>query len=73
MRPTFGFGLPTAFPGSGLPLNATPTTLLNHDVAPDGRFVTIVTEGQFGGNRVGGNIVVVQNWFEELRRLVPVN
>ena len=73
MRPTFGFGHPTALPGRGLPINALPTTLLNHDVAPDGRFVTIVTEGLFGGSSLGGNIVVVQNWFEELRRLVPTN
>ena len=73
MRPTFGFGLPTALPGGGLPINALPTTRLNHDVAPDGRFVTIVTEDQLGGNNDAGNIVVVQNWFEELRRLVPTN
>ena len=72
MRPTFGFGLPTALPGRSLPLNATPTSLLNDDVAPDGRFVTIVPEG-LGGNSVGSNIIVVQNWFEELRRLVPTN
>ncbi len=58
-------------PGRGLPINALPTTLLNHDVAPDDRFVTIVTE--FSGNSVGGNIIVVQNWSEDLRRLVPTN
>ncbi len=71
MRPTFGFGRPTTLPGRGLPL-PLPTTLLNHDVAPDGRFVTIVPEGDFGGSSVG-NFVVVQSWFEELRRLVPTN
>jgi serine/threonine-protein kinase len=43
-----------------------------YDVAPDGRFV-IIRSGQAeiaGG--AGPEIVVVQNWFEELKRLVPV-
>ena len=71
-QPTLGFGRPRALPGAGLPINVTPSTLLNHDVAPDGRFVTVVTEADDGA-AAGDRIVLVQNWFEELKRLVPVN
>jgi hypothetical protein len=43
-----------------------------YDVAPDGRFLIIIRGGQ---NEAGGgtasNLIVVQNWFEELKRLVP--
>ena len=73
MRPTFGFGRPTALPGGGLPNNATVTTARNHDVAPDGRFVTILPVGVGDDGASRDQIVIVQNWFEELKRLVPVD
>ena len=44
-----------------------------YDVAPDGRFF-IIRSGQ--AEAAGGtptNIIFVQNWFEELKRLVPTN
>ena len=43
-----------------------------YDVAPDGRFIirSVETEGDGG---TASNIILVQNWFEELKRLVPVN
>jgi serine/threonine-protein kinase len=44
-----------------------------YDIAPDGRFL-IIRSGQAdvdGGP--ASNLIVVQNWFEELKRLVPVN
>jgi serine/threonine-protein kinase len=42
-----------------------------YDVAPDGRFVIIRSaEGQAGPG-TEPQLVVVQNWFEELKRLVP--
>jgi serine/threonine-protein kinase len=44
-----------------------------YDIAPDGRFL-IIRSGQSeteGGT--ASNLIVVQNWFEELKRLVPVN
>jgi hypothetical protein len=44
----------------------------SYDIAPDGRFL-IIRSGQ--AEAAGGTapqIVVVQNWFEELKRLVPV-
>jgi hypothetical protein len=41
---------------------------IRYDVAPDGRFLLLKDESR-GGPR--DRIVVVQHWFEELRRLVP--
>ena len=44
-----------------------------YDIAPDGRFV-ILRPAQEGSSRGRStNLIVVQNWFEELKRLVPVN
>jgi hypothetical protein len=71
-EPSFGFGRPTALPGDGLPVNVSPGSLLNHDVAPDGRFVTVAGTGTADGAAANRNgIVIVQNWTEELKRLVP--
>jgi serine/threonine-protein kinase len=68
--PTVTFGRPEPLPGDGLPLNVQPNTLLNHDVGKDGRFVTVLSGT---GVITRNEIVVVQNWFEELNRLVPVH
>jgi eukaryotic-like serine/threonine-protein kinase len=71
-EPTFAVGRPQPLPGDGLPLNVQPSTLLNHDVGPDGRFVTILAAGAAANAAaVADKIVIVQNWFEELKRLVP--
>jgi Tol biopolymer transport system component len=70
--PSVEFGRPQALPGDGLPLNVTPTSLLNHDVGPDGRFVTVVEGTGRGGEAPADQIVIVQHWFEELKRLAPV-
>jgi hypothetical protein len=43
---------------------------LDYDVAPDGRFLMIPAAAQ-GGPPTPAGIVVVQNWTEELKRLVP--
>ena len=45
-----------------------------YDIAPDGRFL-IIRSGQADAERRPrrSQIVVVQNWFEELKRLVPMN
>ena len=40
----------------------------NYDVAPNGRFLMIGT-----AQDVETSVVVVTNWFEELKRLVPVD
>ena len=39
-----------------------------YDVTPDGRFVMIRTGS---GEDSSSNMILVQNWFEELKRLVP--
>jgi hypothetical protein len=43
-----------------------------YDVAPDGRFVTI-TPGPGGAADEVPSIVLVQNFFDELRRLAPTD
>jgi len=70
--PSLELGRPEALPGEGLPLNVTPTSLLNHDVGPNGQFVTILDGAETGGEAPADQIVIVQHWFEELQRLVPV-
>ena len=69
--PSFGVGRPTALPGDGLPINVAPGSLLNHDVHPDGRFVTVADVDPANGARNRNAVVIVHNWFEELKRLVP--
>ena len=44
-----------------------------YDIAPDGRFLIIRSGQADAGAGPAPQIVVVQNWFEELKRLVPVN
>ena len=43
------------------------------DVARDGRFLMIQNEETAADNDRSTHIVIVQNWFEELKRLVPTN
>jgi Tol biopolymer transport system component len=44
-----------------------------YDIARDGRFLIIGNGGAETGRPTEPSIIVVQNWFEELKRLVPVN
>ena len=44
-----------------------------YDVSPDGRFAMITLGGAGSDTDTAPNVILVQNWFEELRRLVPVN
>jgi hypothetical protein len=44
-----------------------------YDIAPDGRFLIIRSGQADAGAGTAPQIVVVQNWTEELKRLVPVN
>ena len=41
-------------------------------IGPDGRFL-IIRSGQEGAAETATNLILVQNWLEELKRLVPVN
>jgi serine/threonine-protein kinase len=42
-----------------------------YDIAPDGRFFIIRSDEAESGAGTASNMIVVQNWFEELKRLVP--
>jgi hypothetical protein len=53
-------GRPTPLPGDGLPLNAQPNSLLNHDVGPDGRFVTILDGAEVAGAAAASNQIVIR-------------
>ena len=44
-----------------------------YDIAPDGRFLIIRSDQAETGGGTASNLIVVQNWFEELKRLVPTN
>ena len=43
---------------------------IRYDVAPDGRFL-LMKNNALGDSAPRQDIVVVQDWFEELKRLVP--
>jgi len=42
-----------------------------YDIAPDGRFLIIRNGHTEAGGGTASNLIVVQNWTEELKRLVP--
>jgi serine/threonine-protein kinase len=45
-----------------------------YDISPDGqRFLMMKEGGGSEGNTAPINLIVVQNWFEDLKRLVPTN
>ena len=71
-QPTFAFGNPTAVPRpfvAGLP--SVPRLF---DITPNGKFLGLVAPGEgAAGTPARQEIQVVVNWFEELKRLVPVN
>jgi serine/threonine-protein kinase len=56
---------------SGPFLSAPNPETRSYDVARDGRFLMIQPEDTVGASDTPAGIVVVQNWFEELKRLVP--
>jgi serine/threonine-protein kinase len=68
-EPTFLPGTPTRLI-EGLYYSGGPGR--SYDVSPDGRRLLMITRGdESGGTSQAPTIVVVQNWFEELMRLVP--
>ncbi len=42
-----------------------------YDIAPDGRFLIIRSGQADAGGGTASNMILVLNWFEELKRLVP--
>jgi hypothetical protein len=67
-QPSFSVGTPKVlFEG---PYQPAPFTTPNYDVSPDGqRFLMIKPSA--AGEAAPTQIVVVQNWFEELKQKVP--
>jgi serine/threonine-protein kinase len=69
--PTFAAAAPAViFKGTYL----SPQTGRTYDVAPDGqRFLMVKAAPRAGDGPPPPQLVVVQNWLDELKRLVPVN
>ena len=68
-HPSFSVSKPRMlFRGPYLP---TPTTVPYYDVSPDGQRFLMVKPAEQTASSPLTQIVVVQNWFEELKRLVP--
>ena len=55
-----------------LPMRPIVTGFRPYDLAPDGRFLIVRIDEPGAGTAKPPEIVVVQNWFEELKRRVPV-
>ncbi len=68
---TFGAGRPQVLFESGM-LRQTAGTR-PYDIAPDGRFVIIHSGQTEAAGDTASDMILVQNWFEELKRLVPMN
>ena len=48
--------------------------LRDYDISPDGeRFLVLKAVAEAPDATVGDRIVIVENWFEELKRLVPTD
>jgi len=68
-KPTFSAGKPRVlFEGAYVTSPALPGVSQYHDIHPDGQRFLMIKEDQSGGQ-----INVVLNWFEELKRLVPTD
>jgi len=68
-KPTFSSGRPRVlFEGEYVTSAALPGVSQYHDISPDGQRFLMIKEDQSSGQ-----INVVLNWFEELKRLVPTN
>jgi eukaryotic-like serine/threonine-protein kinase len=69
-KPTFAFGDTVAVPRPFL--LGPPNSPTLYDIAPNGKFVGLITAGQTdSGTATAPQIQVVLNWFEELKARVP--
>ena len=50
-----------------------PVSGRNYDISPDGKRFLMIKEASSQARQAPPQIVVVQNWLEELKRLVPTN
>ncbi|HEX6315598.1 MAG TPA: hypothetical protein VFZ73_12095, partial [Gemmatimonadaceae bacterium] len=72
-QPRFSFGNPVSMSVGGVLRMGPPDTRRRFDRMPDGSgFLGIVAAGG-GDEDAFRRVQIVQNWFEELKRLVPVN
>jgi hypothetical protein len=49
------------------------TQLRTYDVSPNGERFLMIKEGGASDETPPAELILVQNWFEELKRLVPTN
>jgi len=70
-QPTFAFGVPMAVPRS-FTLGPQPVRR-SYDVMPNGKFVATAAQGTSASTGPGTTppILVVLNWFEEVKQRVP--
>jgi serine/threonine-protein kinase len=60
------------FDAAGYYTGGTGNPYFNYDVAKDGRFLMIKPKGDPAGEGAATtNLIVIQHWFEELKRLLP--
>ena len=64
------FGIPRVLFDRPYALDPRSAGYQNYDVSRDGRFVMIANPG-FAADAERPKLVLVENWFEELKRLVP--
>ena len=71
-EPTFSAGRPEVL-FEGPYLQGTLTRQRTYDISPDGRFLMLKQDGGPSGSSEPNepDLILVQNWFEELKRLAP--
>jgi hypothetical protein len=70
-QPGFAVSVPVPVP-RGFTIGNAQVNPRNHDVAPDGRFLGVVTAGQATSTTTPSQVEFVLNWFEELKQRVPI-
>ena len=68
IQPTFVNGKTTPLPIEGL-ISTGPR---NYDIMPDGKFIVVVAASSTGLKAPTAQFSVTLNWFEELKRKVPL-
>jgi Tol biopolymer transport system component len=70
--PRFAFGEPAPFPRAGR-IEANPTvTRRQHDMMPDGERLLGILSHQTNSPNAAAQIILVLNWFDEVRQRVPI-
>ena len=72
-RPTFALGRPRMLFERGSEAPVEPSPVNRYDVTPDGRKFLMVQTNDETVVPLPTRMVLVVNWFEELKRLVPRN